>query len=390
MRKQIVLVLCMLILSVSTIVSQSKTADRQSQKSDPNLQKLADISSEIEKNKERIKPKKEKQRHAERSLSKLAKDLRYTELKLRRAKRQYRVLKKEEKKVKKDLAKMQKDYDEKRDAFAKRMLQIYKNRDLGIVEFLFSQKDFIAAVSSSYYFDKIMKRDIELIQSFKSDYAKLIGKKKKLYDRQKGMVLLRNKIQEREKGLLEKKRKQKQTIARLKSQIAKLERENAELLRASKAITQLIRKSGLGEQKYYGTGSFIKPVHGWLSSRFGTRIHPIFKRKIHHAGIDLAAPKGYKIRAADSGVVIHAGAQAKYRGYGKITVISHGRRAKDGKLLATFYAHQSRIIVKKGDFVKKGDEIGRVGASGYATGPHLHFEIRENGRPVNPLKYLKL
>ena len=85
----------------------------------------------------------------------------------------------------------------------------------------------------------------------------------------------------------------------------------------------------------------------------------------------------------------YVGQQKKYKGYGKVTIISHGRRSSDRKLIASFYAHQSRILVKKGDIIKKGDTIGLVGSTGYATGPHLHFEIRVDGRPVDPLKYIK-
>ena len=86
--------------------------------------------------------------------------------------------------------------------------------------------------------------------------------------------------------------------------------------------------------------------------------------------------------------MIVAGTHKRYRGYGKVTVIDHGKRNKDGKRISTLYAHQSRIMIKKGDYVKKGDEIGWVGSTGFATGPHLHFEMRVNGRPVDPLKFI--
>ena len=83
-----------------------------------------------------------------------------------------------------------------------------------------------------------------------------------------------------------------------------------------------------------------------------------------------------------------AGRKKKYNGYGKITIIDHGTKAK--KRYSTVYAHQSRIFVKVGDYISRGDVIGWVGSTGNSTGPHLHFEIRVNGNPVNPLKYIKL
>jgi murein DD-endopeptidase MepM/ murein hydrolase activator NlpD len=127
-------------------------------------------------------------------------------------------------------------------------------------------------------------------------------------------------------------------------------------------------------------GVLAWPVHGWISSYFGYRVHPILGTKRLHTGIDLAALSGSPIRAAAAGVVVIA---APYGGYGNAVVIDHGGG------LATLYAHQSKIVVSKGQAVAKGDLIGYVGCTGLCTGPHLHFETRENGTPVDPMKYLR-
>jgi murein DD-endopeptidase MepM/ murein hydrolase activator NlpD len=121
------------------------------------------------------------------------------------------------------------------------------------------------------------------------------------------------------------------------------------------------------------------PVNGPVTSPFGWRIHPIFGTKKLHTGIDIGVAYGTSIRAASYGTVIMAGT---YGGYGNATVIDHGGG------LSTLYGHQSKIIVKVGQEVKLGEVIGYVGCTGYCTGPHLHFETRENGTPVDPLKYL--
>jgi murein DD-endopeptidase MepM/ murein hydrolase activator NlpD len=122
---------------------------------------------------------------------------------------------------------------------------------------------------------------------------------------------------------------------------------------------------------------------------FGVRFHPIFKRKIRHMGVDLASKSGVPIRAADAGVVIVAGEPPQYRGYGRIVIIDHGEN-KYGQRVSSVYAHQSRIMVHEGQSVRQGEVIGLVGSTGYATGPHLHFEIRINGVPVNPLDYVQI
>jgi murein DD-endopeptidase MepM/ murein hydrolase activator NlpD len=116
-----------------------------------------------------------------------------------------------------------------------------------------------------------------------------------------------------------------------------------------------------------------------VTSEFGWRVHPIFGTRRLHAGIDLGAPTGTPIYAAAAGVVIQAGVQ---NGYGNAVIISHGNG------LSTLYGHQSKIAVSAGQSVARGDLIGYVGSTGNSTGPHLHFEVRENGTAVNPRLHL--
>jgi murein DD-endopeptidase MepM/ murein hydrolase activator NlpD len=115
---------------------------------------------------------------------------------------------------------------------------------------------------------------------------------------------------------------------------------------------------------------------GRLSSRFGYRVHPIFHKRILHSGVDLAAPRGTAIYAAGDGTVEKAGWSS---GYGQFTLVRHSNGYETG------YGHQSKIIVKPGEKVRQGQIIGYVGSTGNSTGPHLHFEIRVNGRYVDPL-----
>lgn len=122
-----------------------------------------------------------------------------------------------------------------------------------------------------------------------------------------------------------------------------------------------------------GTGRFIWPVSGSLTSPFGPRWGRL------HAGIDIAAPNGTPLRAADSGTVAFAGWMG---GYGNYTCIQHGAS------LSTCYGHQSRIDVSAGQSVKQGQVVGAVGNTGHSTGDHLHFEVRVGGSPVDPMGYL--
>ncbi|HWK60056.1 MAG TPA: M23 family metallopeptidase [Eoetvoesiella sp.] len=123
-----------------------------------------------------------------------------------------------------------------------------------------------------------------------------------------------------------------------------------------------------------------QPVnYPYLSSSFGWRRNPVTGRYAMHEGLDFAAPRGTPIRAASGGVVTEAG---RVSGYGKMVEINHGNG------LVTRYAHASRLDVKVGDIVEKGQVIANVGTTGRSTGPHLHFEVRMAGHPLNPTLFL--
>ena len=127
-------------------------------------------------------------------------------------------------------------------------------------------------------------------------------------------------------------------------------------------------------------GRLSEPLSKYtITSEFGYRVHPIYGTTLLHSGVDLAIASGTPIKAAAAGKVVSAGWLG---GYGNATIIDHGGG------LATLYGHQSAILVSVGQSVSKGQVIGRVGCTGSCTGPHLHFEVRINGEPVDPMPYL--
>lgn len=122
----------------------------------------------------------------------------------------------------------------------------------------------------------------------------------------------------------------------------------------------------------------ILPLRGRLSSKFGWRKHPILGHRQHHEGMDIAAAKGTRIDAVRSGKVVFSGEQ---RGYGNIVILDHGNG------LTSRYAHCDELNVQVGDRVRAGQGIATVGSTGRSTGPHLHFEVRQDGEALDPQEY---
>lgn len=123
----------------------------------------------------------------------------------------------------------------------------------------------------------------------------------------------------------------------------------------------------------------IWPVRGWMTSGFGRRISPFTGRRVLHTGIDIATRKGAIVTAPADGVVVRVSSEYDF---GKLVEIDHGFG------VVTRYGHNSNILVRPGHRVRRGEPISRVGNSGRSTGPHLHYEVRLNGVPVNPKRYI--
>ncbi len=132
-------------------------------------------------------------------------------------------------------------------------------------------------------------------------------------------------------------------------------------------------------QPVSGSGAFIWPVNGVITSPYGYRTHPIFGSTIYHSGMDIGVDYGTPVHAADSGVVVEAG---WISGYGYAVIIDHGNG------LSTLYGHNESLNVSEGQSVSQGQVIAYAGSTGNSTGPHVHFEVRSNGDPVDPAAYL--
>ena len=258
---------------------------------------------------------------------------------------------------------------------------MYKTGNVGYLEILLSSSDVKDFLSRKDMIKAIADHDKELIQYMKEQRELIERTKMELETQKKSVEVSKSKLESRRRDLASATRAKENLIERLIEDEKALEKEHDALNDYAKKIEADIVKLMRNTNPYSG-GAMAWPVPGRsrISSPYGYRIHPIFKTRKLHTGIDIPAPTGTNIVAASEGTVIHAGSLG---GYGKTVMIDHGGG------IATLYGHNSSITVSNGAYVKKGDTIAKAGSTGYSTGPHLHFEVRKNGAYVDPLPWVK-
>ena len=262
----------------------------------------------------------------------------------------------------------------------RRIRDIYKNGQVNYLDVLLGAKDFNDFVGRMDILKKILAYDNALIQGTKADRETLRKAKEHLEADRAKIVELRKLAAAKREQVAERRQERRGVLNAATYERETAERAYRELIETSRQIEQMIKRIQSGEKNIGGsTGTMTWPAEGEITSPFGWRVHPIFGTQRLHTGIDIGADYGDAIRAADGGVVIHADWMG---GYGNAVIIDHGNG------ISTLYAHNSQLLVDEGQTVAKGQTVARCGSTGYSTGPHLHFEVRQNGSPVNPLNYL--
>lgn len=280
------------------------------------------------------------------------------------------------------------DYKRHQAYTSNRLIQIYKHKRNSYLEFLFSSEDINAFLDRLYFENIVIAYDKKKLQESKKCARDILALKSRIEMQKKNLEVAISNINKEQATIQTAISKNEKLIERLKTDRATWEKAEKDLARQSKAISQMINKEMKKTEKTGSsvvvTGGFVRPVPGRITSPYGSRMHPIFKRKIFHSGVDIGAPYGTSVKAANSGRVIFVG---WYSGYGRVVIINHGNI--NGVPTTTLYAHLSAATVAQGANVAKGAIIGKVGTTGYSTGPHLHFEVRQKGNPVNPLNFIR-
>jgi murein DD-endopeptidase MepM/ murein hydrolase activator NlpD len=245
---------------------------------------------------------------------------------------------------------------------------------------LLSSKDLSQFLDRRHQLSLIYKSDRSLLANLKQNNDQVNTQAQNVINTQNQVILLNQQLAQQKQNFEAQATAQAQVVTRLKSDRLALEAAETRLAQDSVQIRNIIlAKTFTPDSIIPGTGQMMYPVVAPITSPFGYRTHPILGYQKFHSGMDFGADYGTIIYAADSGNVVFAG---WYGGYGNAVIIEHGNG------ISSLYAHTTEVYVNEGQAIQKGQPIAAVGSTGFSTGPHLHFEVRINGEPVDPAQYL--
>ena len=294
------------------------------------------------------------------------------------------------------LAEAQKRLEGREAVFYKRVRDIYINGRLSYLDVVIGSKDFSDFANRLEVLKRIIDSDINLISEIKKERAQIEAHKKKLEEDRAKLVELEKAALAKQAEIEQKKAERNVVLQKAQNDRAVAMQAIEELNASSAQISAMLKErqaaraaaaaaaaQAAGQGSSYtwvqGTGQLGWPVSGEITSPYGYRVHPIWGTTIYHSGIDIGVDEGTPVHAADSGVIVWSGWMG---GYGYAVVIDHGNG------LSTLYGHNSELAVDEGQSVSKGQVVAYAGSTGNSTGPHVHFEVRENGDPVDPMGYL--
>ncbi|NEP17345.1 MAG: peptidoglycan DD-metalloendopeptidase family protein [Leptolyngbya sp. SIO4C1] len=278
------------------------------------------------------------------------------------------------------LAAAQMDYEQVRSAAVGRLQFMQRQQGSEGWAVLLQSQNLNEFLERRYQLRRVYAADRDFLSELKAKADDIIRQQQSVEAQKNSIALQRQQLLAQRDQVSAQAQQQAQLVTRLQDNRSALEAAEAQLVKDSESLGGLIRqKVAAARGGIVGTGQMIFPTPGSITSRFGTRVHPVLGYRRFHSGIDFGASHGTTINAADSGTVIFAG---WYGGYGNAVIVDHGGG------LTSLYAHASQLYAREGQSVKQGDAIAAVGSTGLSTGPHLHFEVRRQGSPVNPLEFL--
>lgn len=360
-----------------------------------------DLTNQLDQIQQQVNDQNTKKVNAETVISSVSEQLRQIEEQLRQASAELGGIQQQRVAVENDitinerqLQEAQKRLEGREAVFYKRVRDIYINGRLSYLDVVIGSKDFNDFANRLEVLRRIINSDINLINEIKKERADIEARKQQLEANRVKLVEIEKAVIAKQSEIEQKKAERNEVLQRAQNDRATAMQAIEELNASSAQVTALLKERQAARaaaaaaaateqaQSYtwvQGSGQLGWPASGEITSPFGYRTHPIWGTTIYHAGIDIGVDEGVPVHAADGGTVVWSGWMG---GYGYAVVIDHGNG------LSTLYGHNSELVVSEGEAVGKGQVIAYAGSTGNSTGPHVHFEVRVNGDPVDPMGYL--
>lgn len=275
------------------------------------------------------------------------------------------------------------EFDDRMKVYSKRLRDIYMSGQLNYLDILLGADNFAEFSSRMYLLQKIISKDIAMLEDIKKSTEEIKEKQLALDEQMNDIKQTKAELDEKKAKVDEVREQRAQILYKAEEEQQESEYEYERLLALSENVAAMLRNlenSGSGyAPSAGGTGQFMWPCSGEITSYYGWRTHPVFGTTRYHSGMDIAVDYGTPIHAADSGTVVYSGWLG---GYGYAVMIDHGGG------LVSLYGHNQSLNVSEGQYVGKGTVIAYAGSTGWSTGPHCHFEVRLHGEVTEPLNYL--
>ena len=328
----------------------------------------------------KLKTNQEKQDELDVKINNLNEKTAKLEEKINQANEKIEKINSESKKLKEEIKKLEEDINSNEEILGQRLKVINNNYTLGYLKVILSSNSISDFLNNIYIVQEVVAQDKQMLKDLESDKSEVEDKKETLDKNKEEAKVIKDELVKDKEGLEE----DKSELEKLKEELLEEEEALEEKLQKIAAKESTVSNNSTSgssstSNAVISNGSWPVPGYSRISSPFGYRIHPVLGTKKLHTGIDIPAPTGTPAVAVASGTVIYSGVQGSY---GNTVMIRHDNG------LVSLYAHNSSLVVKVGDRVKKGQVVTKIGSTGRSTGPHLHFEIRVNGTPQNPLNYL--
>ena len=374
MRKRVTLLLIFIfIISVIPVYGQNPSDVTKLQK------ELAEKNKRIELTKLQKAQKEKESKNVSNQILELDRKLEAAENNLEFVENQLSDLEGQIAITQRELDRASENADGQKNLLNKRVRVMYQNGNTGYLAVLLNSSSIGDFISRMDLLRKIINYDVNLLKEMKTYRDTVDGKKQQLENEQQQKEALRLDISSK-KDQVESAKKDKEILLKgVYKDLKELDRLEDKLLEESAQLTKKILAAQTSENYIGGEMAWPSPGYTKVTSSYGYRTHPILKTKKLHTGVDIAVPSGSNIVAANGGKVLFSGS---YGGYGNAVIIDHGGKT------STLYAHNSKLLVKEGDTVTRGQTIAKSGSTGLSTGPHLHFEVRINGAHTDPIPYI--